>query len=148
MCWAAVGLIGSVVSGIGAASQASQAAANSRANAKLQREQANQTQDAGALAAQRKQREVDQVLGSQRSAFLGSGLALSGTPAQVIEQSAAEGAMDVAMIRYNSKSQADMGRFQSRISDANADAQQSSVGLAFLTPVIGGVAKYGSSFGQ
>ena len=56
--------------------------------------------------------------------------------------------MDVAMIRYNSKSQADMGRFQSRISDANADAQQSSVGLAFLTPVISGVAKYGSSFGQ
>ncbi len=147
MCYAALGLIGAVVSGIGAASQASQQAANQRANAQMQREQARQTIDAASLDAQRKQKEVNQVLGRQRSGYLSSGVALSGTPSSVIEESAAEGAMDVAMIRYNAGRSAANTRYAARVSDMNAENASKSAPLAFISPVIQGVAKYGQSFG-
>lgn len=147
MCFAAVGLIGSVISGIGAASQMSQQAANQRANANMQREQANQTVDAANRDARMKQREVDQVLSRQRAGYLSSGIALSGTPASVIEESAAEGAMDVAMIRYNAGRSAANTRYSARVSDQNASNASKAAPIAFLSPVIEGVAKYGSSFG-
>jgi hypothetical protein len=147
MCWAAVGLIGSVISGVGAAREQQQAAANYRSQEAAQRRQAGINQTTGAYRAQRKQEEVQRTLGQNRAAYAASGLALSGSPLDVIEDNATEGALDVAAIRWNAGMEADTQRTNARVSGQNADNADSSVGMAFLTPVIGGIAKYGSSFG-
>lgn len=147
MCMAAVGLFGSVLSGIGAKAQSNQEAANLRAQGDAQRRQAAIIQTTGAYKAQRKQEEVDRVLGQQRAAYAGSGVALSGTPQDVIDDSATEGALDVAAIRWNSNMEATSQRHNADVSYASAKATKKAGNLAFITPIIGGVAKYGSSFG-
>lgn len=147
MCMAAMGLFGAVLSGIGAKAQSDQEAANLRSQAEMQRRQAAITQTTGAYKAQRKQEEVDRVLGQNRAAYAGSGVALSGSPLTVIEDSATEGALDVAAIRWNSGMEATSQRHNAKISDTSAKATQKAGNLAFITPIIGGIAKYGSSFG-
>ena len=147
MCWAAVGLIGSVISGIGAARNAQQEEANLRSQQAVQKRQAGIQQTTGAYRATRQQEQNERVLGSQRAAYAASGVALSGSPLDTIEDSATEGALDVAAIRWNSGMEADTQRTNARVSGQNADNAGSSVGMAFLTPVLGGVAKFGQSFG-
>lgn len=143
----ALGIIGGIVSGIGGAMQAQQQAANHRAQASLQRRQAALETEAASYKAKRQQGEVDRVLGRQRAQIAGSGLALAGTPADIISESAAEGALDIAAIRWNSNLAADNLRYEAKISDQNARNARSSAPIAFLTPVLGSVARFGESFG-
>lgn len=141
------GMIGSVVQGFGAKAASDQEAANLQAQSDAQKRQAALTQTTGAYKAQRKQEEVQRVLGQNRAAFSASGVALSGSPELVIEDSATEGALDVAAIRWNSGMEADTQRTNSRVSAASSAATKAAGPIAFLTPVLGGVAKFGSSFG-
>ena len=151
MCLPAIapifGLIGSVVSGIGAMQQAKAAAASEQAQADARRRQALIDQDSGAYKAQQQQRQVDRVLGKQRAGFLSSGISLSGSATDVIEESAMEGALDVAAIRWISQVSADNERYNAKINDMNAKNAKASAPIAFLTPVLSGVAKFGESFG-
>lgn len=160
MCGPILGLVGGVMSGIagamGAQSQAAeyaQAAENHKAQAALERRQASIERTAGSYKAVKQQETVDRVLGSQRAAIGGSGISLSsGTAEDVISETAEEGAMDVAAIRWNSSLSGENQMYQSRISDMSAfGASQASkraakaAPLAFLTPVVGAVAKFGES---
>lgn len=144
---AVFGLIGSVVSGIGGAMQAQQQAANHQAQAALQRRQAAIETEAGSYKAKQQQGQVDRALGQQRAAMAASGLALSGTPGDIIAESAAEGALDVAAIRWNSDLASENLRYEAKISDQNAKSAKSAAGISFITPIIGGVARFGESFG-
>lgn len=147
MCVAVLSLIGGVISGIGAMQQAKAAAASEQAQAEARRRQALIDQDSGAYKAQQQQRQVDRVLGKQRAGFLSSGISLSGSATDVIEESAMEGALDVAAIRWNSQVSADNERYNAKINDMNAKNARASAPIAFLAPVLSGVAKFGSSFG-
>lgn len=147
MCMAAIGLIGAVVQGIGAMQAQNQEAANLQAQAEAQRRQAAIQQTTGAYQADRKREEVERALGAQRAAYAGSGVALSGTPETVIAESAQEGALDIAAIRWNSGMEADTQRHNSRVSEISASNAKKAAPIAFISPVLGGVAKFGSSFG-
>lgn len=147
MCISALSIIGGIVSGIGAMQQANAAAASEQAQAEARRRQAVIDQDSGAYKAQQQQRQVDRVLGRQRASFLSSGVALSGSAAEVIDESAMEGALDVAAIRWNSQLSADNERYNAKINDMNAANARAAAPIAFITPVLSGVAKFGSSFG-
>lgn len=148
MCMMALGLIGSVVSGVGAAMGASAQAASHRAAAAAQRRQGEVTRMSGAYEAQRKQEQVDRVIGQQRAAYASGGIALTGGAADTIQDSATEGALDVAAIRWGSGMQAQTHEYNAKIEDMNARSAQRSAPIAFLTPVLGGVARFGSSFGS
>lgn len=152
MCLAAVapvfGLIGAAVQGIGAKAQANQEAANYKAQAENQKRQAAVVQTTGAYKAQRQQDQVDRTLGAQRAAYAGSGVALSGTPLETIEESATEGALDVAAIRWNTNAEATTQRQNAAVSTASAKAAKRAGTIAAITPIIGGVAKYASGFGS
>lgn len=148
MCMSALSLIGSVVQGIGAKREADQQAANYKSQQLAQERQAAIQQTTGAYQAKRKQEEVDRALAAQRAAYSGSGVALSGTTEDVIADSATEGAMDVAAIRWNAGMEADTQRHNAKVSEMNAKNAKKSGTLALLTPIINGVAKFGSSFGQ
>lgn len=148
MCMMALGLIGSVVSGVGAAMGAQAQAQSHRAAAEAQRRQANLETMSGSYQSQRKQEQVDRVIGQQRAAYASSGIALTGGAADTIQDSATEGALDVAAIRWGSGMQAQTHEYNARIEDMNAKSAQRSAPIAFLTPVLGGVARFGSSFGS
>lgn len=148
MCMAAIGILGGVISGLGAMQQANAAAASHKANADMERRQAAIERTAGSFKAQRQQDQVDRVAGQQRAAIGGSGISLtSGSAEDIVSETAEEGALDVAAIRWNSGLAGDNYTYKSKISDMNAKSAKSSAPLAFITPVIGSVARYQSSFG-
>lgn len=146
MCMAVVGLLGAVVSGIGAAAQASATSAGHEADAQMQRRQAVLETEQGGYEARQQQRQVDRALGSQRANYAASGLALTGTPGDVIEESAQEGAMDVMAIRWGSGLRAENARYSAKVSDMNARSARRAAPIAFLSPVLSGVARFGSDF--
>ncbi|MFA7602564.1 MAG: hypothetical protein WCY29_06105 [Novosphingobium sp.] len=148
MCIAALSLIGSVVSGVGAAMGASAQAASHRAAAQAQRRQADIERISGSYQSQRKQEQVDRVIGQQRADYASGGIALTGGAADTIQDSATEGALDVAAIRWGSGMQAQTHEYNARVEDMNAKSAQRSAPIAFLTPVLSGVAKFGQSFGS
>jgi hypothetical protein len=143
---AAIGLIGAAVQGVGAMRAQQQEAANYKSQQATQTRQAAVNQTTGAYRAQRKQEEVERVLGQQRAGYASSGVALSGSALDTIEDSATEGALDVAAIRWNAGAESDTQRTNARVSGMSAKNAESAAPIAFLTPVLGGVAKYGSEF--
>lgn len=148
MCVAAIGLIGGVLSGIGALAQANAAAANETAQANMKDRQALIERNTGAYKAERLAERVRQVEGNQRANYAASGLALTGSAGEVIEDSATQGALDIAAIRWNTQLTADNLGYEAKINRMNAKNAKASGPIAFLTPVLGSVAKFGTSFGE
>jgi hypothetical protein len=147
MCLGAVvGLLGAVVSGIGAAAQMKAQAANHQMQAQMQERQAEIERAAGDYEAARTQDTVKRTLGSQRAGFLANGLSLQGSADDVIDDTAREGALDIAAVQWNSKLKVDNQKYAAKVSRANADSAKSAVGIAFLSPVLGGVARFAGSF--
>lgn len=139
-------ILGAVIAGVGSAMSAMTAAAQSKAQAEMERRQAAIERQTGAYEADRKTDQVQRVLGSARAATIANGLNLSGGALDVIDESAQEGALDVAAIRWNSRLAADNHMFKAGISEMNAKANTMAAPLAFLSPVIEGFAKYKGSF--
>lgn len=141
-------IIAGVVSGIGALMGVKAQQQQLKAQSEMEKRQAAIEQTVGSYKAQRQQDTVARALGEQRAGFSANGLdASSGSPLEVAEESATEGALDVAAIRWNSKLASDNLRFKSENSKAQAKIVGASAPLAFLTPVINGFATYSSSFG-
>lgn len=148
MCAPILGIIGGIVSGIGAMAQANAAAASAEAQANMQDRQALIERTTGAYKAERQAERVKQIEGSQRANYAASGLALTGTAQDVIDDSAAQGALDIAAIRWNSQLNADNLNYSAKVSRANAKSARAAAPIAFLSPVIGSVARFGESFGS
>jgi|GEM_PF-3584175 len=141
-------VIGAIVSGIGAAVGVAGQAASHRANAEMQRRQAVLENETGAYEGARQTDVVKRVLGQGRASVAANGLAISGSAADVLDESAQEGALDVAAIRWNSGLRADNARYRARVEDMNAGIASAAMPFAFLAPVISGVARYQSSFAE
>ncbi len=139
-------IIGGIISGIGAAVGAAGQAAGHKADAAMQRRQMRIEHETGAYEGARTSDGVKRVLGQARSSAAANGLAIGGSVADVIDESAQEGALDVAAIRWNSGIRVDNANYRARVSDMNAKIAGAAVPVAFLSPVISGVARYTSNF--
>lgn len=140
-------IVGAVISGIGSAMSAMTAAAQAKAQAQMQKRQALIERESGAYAAARKTDEVQRLLGSGRAATVANGLAFDGSAGEILDESATEGAMDVAGIRWNTRLQSDNLQYQAKISNMNAKASMMAAPFNFLSPIISGAAKYQGSYG-
>lgn len=141
-------VIGGIVSGIGAAMGAANSAKNEKMQAAMARRQEQIDREASSFKAKRQQDQVDRTLGASRAAYAANGVAIdSGSAADVIGESAAEGDLDVRAIRWNSQLNSDNQLFKAKMHDVNAKSAKASIGIAFMTPVIGSLAKMGESFG-
>lgn len=143
---AGIGAAGSVVQGFGAASQAKSEEASLNAKAAGQERQAEIDKQAAEYEAARTEDTIRRTTGAQRAGFAANGIALDGSAAEVIADTEAEGALDVAAIRWNSQIKQDNSKYDAKISRMNADSAGASAGLAFIAPVIGGVAKFAGAF--
>ena len=146
MCLPVLSVIGGVVSGIGAAMGANAQAAGLDASAKFKDRQAVMETEAGGAEARRIQGQVDRVGGAQRAGFAANGVALTGSAEDVLLDSAEEGALDVATVRWNSRLRADNLKYEAKIDRMNAKTAKRSAPLAFLAPTLSGLASYGSDF--
>lgn len=142
-------IIGGIISGVGAAMGAAGQAAQAEGQANMDRRQAEIEAVTGGYKAARTQDNVDRVAGAQRAGFAANGVGMSGSAADVIQDSAEEGALDVAAIRWNSGLQQDNSRYSAKLNDMNAKIATAAIPFAFATPVINGftdMAKFGGSF--
>lgn len=139
-------IIAGVVSGVGAAMGASAQAASAKGQEAMDKRQAAIEVGAGAYKADRTQDDINRTLGQERAGFAANGVGLSGSAADTISDSTEEGALDVAAIRWNSKLSGENLMYKAKLDNMNAKQAQIAAPIAFLSPVIEGVAKYSSSF--
>jgi hypothetical protein len=142
-----VGLLGGVLQGVGAAQGRMDNAASLDATAEGIDRDIRSERESSAYEVARTTDAVKRTLGSQRAGFTANGISLSGSAADVIESTATEGDLDIAAIRWNSKSKQDSMGFQRDVTRVNAGRERAAAPLAFITPVIGSVAKFGGQFG-
>lgn len=146
MCLPAIiGIAGGVVSGIGAAMGAKAEAAGLEAQADFKQRQAGIELQTGAYKASRTQDQIDRTLGAQRAGFAANGVS-GGSVMDTIDDTATEGALDVAAIRWNSNLASDNLKYQAKIDRMNAKTTKRSAALAFISPVLGSVAQFGGEF--
>lgn len=147
MCVPILGLVGAVVSGVGALVQAQAQAQAYEAEAQLHKKEAADTRIAGGYEVAKTQREADRVAGSMRAAGAASGIDIStGSELDIGRDSAVEAEADIQAIRWNTRSRADTSVYKSQIAKMNAKSAQTAGVLGFITPIISGAAKLGGTF--
>lgn len=143
---AVIGIGGSLIQGIGAANEKqTNAQSLDMQAAGLERDIAAEEQ-ASAYEIANTRRTLARTLGAQRAGYAANGLALSGSAADVIQDTATEGDLDIAAIQWNSKVKVDNTKYQRDVTKRNAQTERDAAPLAFIAPVIGGVAKFGGAF--
>ena len=99
-------IIGVAVSAYGNFREGQDAAEAGEYNARIGREEAALTEQAGALQASRQREQVSRLIGAQKAITAGSGIELTGSPIDVMMDTAAEGEFDAQIIEYNTRIQA------------------------------------------
>ena len=147
MMAAGAGIAGGVLGGIGAAGQHTANADSLEAQAAgLKRDiAAEKLRSAYEIA--RAREETSRVQGRARAGFAANGLALSGSAAEVLRDTAIEADLDVEAIRWSSAEKVKSLNFQRKTAQYNAKQARTAAPLAFLSSALGGVAKFGGSFG-
>lgn len=141
-----MGIAGSIVQGIGAAGQRETNAQTLELNAKgIDRDIAVEKEQS-AFEIARTREDVQRTQGSARAGYSANGLALSGSAAEVLRETAIEGELDIATIRWNSGEKVKGLTYQRDVMLHNARQERAAAPLAFISPVLGGVARFGSNF--
>jgi hypothetical protein len=144
---AVVGLAGAAVQGIGAYNTAQNNAATYNAQAEGREADAEAAKKTSAYEIARTRETVARTLGNQRAGIAANGVALSGSALDVLNDTATEGDLDVAAIRWSSDVKVNSLKYEAKQLKANAADSAASAPLAFMAPVLGGVAKFGGAFG-
>jgi hypothetical protein len=142
-----VGIVGGLAQGVGAYQQQMTNAANSTMQANGLTRDIEAERAASSYEIARTRETVAKTLGNARAGFAANGLALDGSAAEVLQDTATEGALDIAAIRWNSDVKVGNLGYARDVAKSNAAASKAAAPLAFITPVIGSVAKFGGSFG-
>lgn len=129
---------------MGAAAQA----ASAKGQEAMDKRQGQIEGQVGAYKAERTQDDINRTLGSQRAGFAANGVGLSGSAADTISDTTEEGALDVAAIRWNSKLQQDNYKYKAKLDNMNAQQANMAAPIAFLAPVVNGIATYQSQKDQ
>jgi len=136
MCLA---LIGGAVSAVGALASASAQSASYKAQAKYQDRQAALEEQQGAYEASRQKTANDQQIADMRGQYLQSGIALEGSPADVIQSSTTQASLDEQSIKYGAKIRADNARFSANLARSNASSAQMGGYFSAAGAMIGGI---------
>lgn len=139
-------LLSGVVSGIGGAMQAKNQAAQYKGQERMAKREGQIEQERGAYEGARTVDQINRTQGAARAGMIANGVGLTGSSADVIQDSATEGALDVAAIRWNSNLKVENSRFSAEQAKRNAKSASASAPLAFISPVISGAATYAGSF--
>lgn len=143
---AGVGVLGGVLQGFGAAQQREQNAVSNEMAAEGLNRDIGVEREASAYEIAKTRQTIAKTQGSARAGYAANGLALDGSAADVLASSAQEGDLDIEMIRWNSGNKIATMGYQRDTYTYNAGQERGAKGLAFISPIIGSVAKFGGSF--
>jgi len=141
-----MGLGGGILQGIGAAEQRKSNAAGLEATARGIDRDIGAEKEATAYTIARTREGVARTQGQARAGYAANGLALSGSAAEVLRETALEGELDVASIQWSSSEKIKSMQYARDVNKYNAKQERKAAPLAFLAPVIGGAARFGGSF--
>jgi uncharacterized membrane protein YgcG len=128
---AVVGAAGSLVSGMMAAQQSQQQAAIYERQAAAERAQA-------AFNAQQQEDKAIKIISSQRTAMLGAGVSLAGTPSDVLLDTTRMASLDNQAIKYNGEIKAQNFEMQAQLFRSKAAGQQVAGAFGAISPLIKG----------
>lgn len=123
---------GGVVSGIGAYNERMTQATNYTMQANGLQRDIDAEKQASAYEIARTREGVQRTLGSARAGYASNGLALSGSAAEVLHDSAVEGELDLAAIRWNSDVKVENLKYAKKGAQQNARAAKAAAPLAFF----------------
>lgn len=134
---AAVGAVGAIQQGRAASAAANYNASVSERNAQIEEMQA-------AEDAERSRRATRRRLGAMRAAYGASGVALEGSPMDVLEDSYAEGELDALTIQYQGRMAAMNSRENARLERMRGRASKTAGYLKAGTSLLTGAANVAS----
>ncbi|WP_136661705.1 hypothetical protein [Nitratireductor sp. XY-223] len=134
-------LIGGVITGIGSLVSARNQAAAARSQAQFHERQAAMERQRGAFEGARATDKARRLHGQQIANYGASGVQLTGSPGNIIEDSAAEATLDIGAIRYGAETRASNELFRAQQSRANARSIMAAAPFGFIAPMIEGAAK-------
>lgn len=144
---AVLGIAGGVLQGIGGASQRMNNATSYELTAKGIDRDIGAEREATAYTIARTRDGIARTQGQARAGYSANGLALSGSAADVLHESAVEGELDLQAIQWSSDEKIKGLEYQRDVALHNAKTERAAAPLAFITPVISGAARFGGSFG-
>ena len=133
-------LIGGIITGIGSLVSARNQAAAARSQAQFHERQAAMERQRGAFEGARASDKARRLQGRQVANYAASGVQLSGSPGNVIDDSAAEAALDIGAIRQGAEVRASNELFRARQSRERARSIMAAAPFGFAAPLIEGVA--------
>jgi hypothetical protein len=139
MCMFMLPLIGGVIQGIGALQAGMAQSAQYKWQAKALKAQAQGERNVGAYESHRAQERGDVAVSRMVTGMAAKGFDLSGTPGDIILDSATEVALDVNAIRSNAKAQSERTDFESALAKINSKTAKRGAYLSAIAPVISGI---------
>lgn len=140
------GLAGGVMQGVGGFMQRKQAAASNTLNAQGVERDIGAEREATAYSIARTREGIGRTQGSARAGFAANGLALSGSAAEVLRETAIEGDLDLAAIQWSSDEKIKSMKFQAQGYRYNAAQENAAAPISFLTGALSGASRFGSAF--
>src|SRR5690349_8690121 len=141
-------ILGAAVSAAGALASASAQSASYKAQAQYQKRQSLVELQKGAYEANRQATVNDQRLADQRGQYFQAGIALEGSPTDVISSSATQASLDEQAIKYGAQIRSDNAKFESQLATANASTAMTAGFFNAAGAMIGGITdqmKYNAS---
>ena len=117
-------LIGGLATGAGQIYTAAAQSASYETQAEFNDRQAETTAQKGNYDANQQSRQNDRQLANIRGQYLSSGIALSGSATDVLQDSATQASLDEQAIRYGAQVTSDNYRFQAGLARSNAKSAQ------------------------
>jgi hypothetical protein len=143
-----IAIAGSAISAGGALMQGKQAEAAANLQAQVQRRQAEQERQASAYEQGRERHRQELAQSAARAQVGASGVALTGSPAEVLAANARQGELDVQGMRYGSQLRSNALNTQAGISQfSGKQARQASyiAGASTLLSGVGNVVRMNQS---
>lgn len=141
------GLAGGVMQGIGGFMQRQQAAASNTLNAQGIERDIGAEREATAYTIARTREGIARTAGSARAGYAANGLALSGSAADVLRETAVEGDLDLAAIKWSSDEKIKSMTFQAQGYRYNAAQERAAAPIAFLSGALSGASRFQGAFG-
>ena len=144
---AALGIFGGILQGAGAAQQREDNAQTYEMRADALGRDIRVEKYTSAYEIADTRRRVQKTQGNVRAGYAANGLALSGSAADVLTESAIEGDLDLAALRWTSTNKVAGMKYEQQVYRYNAGQERAGKPLAFISPIVSAGARFGGSFG-
>lgn len=141
-------ILGAAIGAVGTLASASAQSQSYKAQAQFQNRQAAMEQQKGAFEGARLKDQNDRQLATMRGQYLSSGIALDGSAAEVLQDSASEASLDEQAVRYGAQVRADNLNWSAKLSRMNASNAMTGGVFGALGTMVSGLSQQANQNSQ